>query len=403
MTKKSYMPRWLDLRDEVAKSIGLLNGHVSDIKTINVLNNVTRTLMNKQALPDGIKKTFIENIRRRTQRTDFAYDGEIKLTANQIKYARQHGRNQMIATPSAQAISSTFHPEHEKDELLAAFQRHFTHISSHIQPDFTLLSSILGLRAAQLLESWWRNEIKSNEINHERAMTCPADEMKLAGSPDTHDLAHSGHEPAALSGHAMIAHEPAAAGFPQARTIIENHCGGEEMTREVSAPVVQMPVRKTRRSEIAISYFHNDQDKAPSAMFEFGDAKFSLIFATADHAEAKLSDVSTPKWMQWLEAAGGGDLRSKSRAAADKGRLSRYVMSPLYAAADKFGYKGPVEEDCVVILHWDGDEPAEASFVAGETVVNISLERFSNGEGKKPLFKGRAAMPTIEAEPAMAA
>ena len=64
MTEKSYTPRWLDLRDEVAKSIGLLNAPISDRQTINVLNNITRTLMNKQALPDGLKKTFIENIRR---------------------------------------------------------------------------------------------------------------------------------------------------------------------------------------------------------------------------------------------------------------------------------------------------------------------------------------------------
>lgn len=402
MTKKSYMPRWLDLRDEVARSIGLLNGHVSDIKTIHVLNSVTRTLMNKQALPDGIKKTFIENIRRRTQHTDFAYDGEIKLTANQIKYARQHGRDQMIAMPGAQAISSTFHPEHEKDELLAAFQRHFTHISSHIQPDFTLLSSILGLRHAQLLESWWRNEIKSNEINHERAMTCPADEMKLAGSPEAHDLGHSGHEPAALSGHTMIAHEPAAAGFPQARSIIENH-SGDEMTREVSAPVVQMPVRKTRRSEIAISYFHNDPDKAPSAMFEFGDEKFSLLFATADYAEAKLAAVSAPEWMQWFEAEGGDDIRNASRSATTAGKLSRYVMSPLYAAIDKYGYKAPVEPDCVVVLGWEADVPVTALLVAGNDFYPITLEYFSDGADKRPLFKGRAAIPKFEAEPAMAA
>ncbi|OHC99251.1 MAG: hypothetical protein A3H25_03955 [Sphingomonadales bacterium RIFCSPLOWO2_12_FULL_63_15] len=396
------MPRWLDLRDEVAKSIGLLNGHVSDIKTINVLNSVTRTLMNKQALPDGMKKTFIENIRRRTQRTDFAYDGEVKLTANKIKYARQHGRDQIIAMPGAQAISSTFHPEHEKDELLAAFQRHFIHISSRIQPDFTLLSSILGLRAAQLLDSWWRNEIKSNEINHERAMTCPSDEMKLAGSPEAHDLAHLGHEPAALSGHAMIAHEPAAAGFSQARTIIENH-SGEEMTREVSAPVVQMPVRKTRRSEIAISYFHNDPDKAPSAMFEFGDEKFSLLFATADHAEAKLAAVSAPEWMQWFEAEGGDDIRNASRSATTAGKLSRYVMSPLYAAADKFGYKAPVESDCVVVLGWEGDIPTNALLVAGTNFHPITLEYFSNGDGKKPLFKGHAPIVQSGAQPAMAA
>jgi len=396
MTKQSYMPRWLDLRDEVAKSIGLLNSPIHDRQTINVLNNVTRTLMNKQALPDGLKKTFIENIRRRTQRTDFAYDGEIKLTANQIKYARQHSRDHLIAAPAAKTIPSSFHPEDGKDELLEAFQRHFIHVSSHIQPDFTLLSSILGLRPAQLLEFWWRNEIKSNEINHESAMTCPSDEMKLAGSPEPHDFACSGHEPAALSGHAMTAHEPAAAGFPRAKTIIEND-GGEEMAREMPAPTAQMAPRKTRRSEMAISYFHNDPAKAPSATFEFGDDKFSLLFATADSAEARLRDVSDPEWMKWLDAEGGNDLRSASRKAADEGKLSRYVMSPLYASNDTYGYKPPVVQDCAIVLGWENDVPATALLVVGKAFFPITLDYFSDGTGKKPLFKGRAALPEFEA------
>jgi hypothetical protein len=401
MTEKSYTPRWLDLRDEVAKSIGLLNAPISDRQTINVLNNITRTLMNKQALPDGLKKTFIENIRRRTRHTDFAYDGAIRLTANQVKYARQHGRDQMIAMPSAQAISSTFHPEHEKDELLAAFQRYFILIASDIQPDFTLLSSILGPRAAQLLEFWWRNEIKSNEINHEQPMTRPSDEMRLAGSPDVHDIGGVVHEPAALSGHAMMAHEPAAAGFPQARTIIDNHDHDEEVTQEVAMPVIALP-RKMRRPEIAISYFHNDLTKAPSAMFEFSDERFSLLFATADSAEERLRSVSNAEWIGWLEQSGGSEIREASRKASAAGHLSRYVMSPLYAAADKYGYKAPVVENCVVVLGWEADTPVKAMLVAGHEVYPIDLERCSYGEGRKPLFKGRAALP-VQQDAAMAA
>ena len=401
MTKKPNAPRWLDLCDEVANSLGRLNSGKADIQTVNVLNNVIRTLMNKQALPDRLAATFLECIRRRTGRTDFAYAGPIKLTANQIKYAKRHGRDQIIMAPQSQAISPTFQPNSDRDELLAAFQRHFIHISSVFQPDFNRLSSILGPRAAELLEFWWRNEMKSNEINHE-PMTCPSDGMKLAGSPDVHDLPIQSHEPAALSGHAMIAHEPAAARFSQAKTIMENHSGGEEM-RGVSAPVVQMPVRKTRRPEIAISYFHNDPAKAPSAVFEIGDEKYSLLFATADHAEAKLNGVSAPEWMKWFEAEGGDDIRDASRAAAAAGKLSRYVMSPLYAAIDKYGYKAPVEPDCVVVLGWEDDVPVTALLVAGKNFHPIALEYFSNGDGKKPLFKGRALMPHMQEAPALAA
>lgn len=388
MTKKSYMPRWLDLRDEIADSIGLLNGHVSDLKTIHVLNNVTRTLMNKQALPDGLKKTFIENIRRRTRHTGFIYDGEIRLTVDQVKYAKQRGRGEMIPLPVAQSIPPAFPPANEAAELLEAFQRYFLLIATHFPPDSPHISTNLGSKTAELLEFWWRNEIKSTEINHDGTMTCPLDEMRLASSPDIHDFANDDHE-------------PAAAGFPQARGIIENHDGREGTM--VPAPVVALPRRK-RRPEIAISYFHNNPAQAPSAMFEFGDEKYSLLFATADHAEERLRSVSDPEWIDWLEQSGGSDIRDRSRATSKTGHVSRYVMSPLYAANDKRGYKPPVVENCVVVLCWEEDAPVIAILIAGQTICPIDLGRFSNGEGKKPLFKGRAAMPVQDEDtPAMAA
>lgn len=401
MTKKSYTPRWLDLRDEIAKSIGLLNGHVSDIKTVNVLNNVTRTLMNKQALPERLKATFIDNIRHRTQHADFAYDREIRLTVDQIKYAKQRGRGEMIPLPVAQSIPPAFPPANETGELLEAFQRYFLLIAAHFPPDSPHISTNLGPKAAKMLEFWWRNEIKSTEINHDSPMTCPSDDMKLAGSPHAHDFANDDHEPAALAGHAMIAHEPAAAGFPQARRIIGNHDGRERT--KVAAPVAALPRRK-RRPEIAISYFHNNPAKAPSATFEYGDEKYSLLFATADLAEERLRSVSDPEWIDWLEQSGGSDIRDRSRAASNANHLSRYVMSPLYAAADKYGYKTPVMENCVVVLGWEEDAPVIAILIVGQSMYPIELERFSNGEGKKPLFKGRAAMPVPNDDaPAMAA
>lgn len=377
MTKKSYTPRWLDICDDIASSIGILNGHLSDTKTVNVLNNVIRTLMNKQALPDGLKKTFIENIRRRTRHTDFSYAGEIKLSDEQIKYAKRHSRGRMIPLPAARQIPTAFPPANETGELLEAFQRYFLLIATHFPPDSPHISTNLGSKTAELLEFWWRNEIKSTEINHDVAMICPSDDMRLAGSPNVHDFANDDHE-------------PAAAGFPQARTIMENHDGRERT--KVAAPVVALPRRK-RRPEIAISYFHNNPAQAPSAMFEFGDEKYSLLFATADHAEERLRSVSDPEWIDWLEQSGGSDIRDRSRATSKTGHVSQYVMSPLYAANDKRAYKPPVVENCVVILVWEEDAPVTAILIAGQTICPIELGRFSNGEGKKPLFKGRAPMP----------
>jgi len=180
---------------------------------------------------------------------------------------------------------------------------------------------------------------------------------------------------------------------------MDNHSRDERMALEMPAPVVALP-RRTRRPEIAISYFHNDLAKAPSAMFEYGDQKFSLNFATADSTEAKLTGVSDAQWMTWLDAAGGSELRQTSRDGIKTGRLHQYNMSPLYGPDDKYGYKGPVVGNCMVALIWEDECPVAAILVDNQNIHTIKLKRFSQGEGKRPLFKGRAALPMQNDDPA---
>lgn len=388
MTKKFYTPRWLDLCDEIANSIGILNGDISDRKTINVLNNVIRTLMNKQALPDRLAATFLECIRRRTAHTNFAYSGLIKLTANQIKYAKRHGRDQIIPMPAPQAISSTFQPMDEKDELLAAFQRHFVHISSCIQPDFIQLSSILGSRTAELLGSWWRNEMELTEINHDGSMICPQDGMRLAGSPDVDDFANDRHEHAALPRHSMMSHEPAAAGSPQARTIIENHggCGG----------AVKPAPRPAKSRKLVLSYFHNNRSKEPSAVLEYEGKRFSLVFTTVDKADPKIYANSTAEWRNALEISGLVSLRSQCRDFEKADSIRRFMMSPFYGEGDTFGKASAAFRHNAVafLFHDDSGQPESILVQDGYLEVTVPLKSVASAHAKGPLFKGSAIMPT---------
>ena len=376
--KRSNAPQWLRLRDEVLASVGVLISPVSDRKTINVMENVTRMLMAKQALSDRMKAAFIENIRRRTKHTDFSYDGEIKLTANQWKHAKKTGRDKLPETIKNEPVSSDFHPSDDRDELLAAFQLLFTHLSPELHPHFNCLSSILTRRQAELLGFGELNEINGNEINHEQAMTCPSDDIKLAGSPDVHEEVISGHEPAAPHGlHANV--------------VMRDNGHEGERSRQVRKTSANAP-RSARHNEIVVSYFHNDPAKGPTANLEIGGEVFRLVFATADAAEDKLRDIASKEWQICFEENVGRSVRQRSQAATKAGLVQQYCVSPLYDEKDKFGLKEPVA-DCVAVLWADSDGPPEGlMLVTGHKVNFINLERFSNGEHHRPLFKGRAAI-----------
>jgi len=208
--------------------------------------------------------------------------------------------------------------------------------------------------------------------------------MKLAGSPDAHDEAICAHEPTAPE----LLH--ANSGMQDSDYREDGAAVGDATTHPRS--------RKCRSDEIAISYFHNDPAKSPSANLEVGDERYSLIFATADMAEDRLRASSSQEWRTWFEEQCGSIIRQQSQSATRAGSVSQYVMSPIYSGDDRFGRKSPFMENCVVVLAWEADEPVRAVLVLEYNWVYIDLERFSKGENKKPLYKGMAALPQPKEE-----
>eukprot|EP01037_Dinobryon_pediforme_P001781 gene1781-1811_t len=363
-------PQWFNLRDEVLASIGLLNGALADQKTLNVMCAVTRALMNKQALPEKLAGTFLECIRRRTRHTDFTFDGEIRLTHNQWKHARKTGRDKVPGCENGTHVVLQLHPEDERDALLDAFQRYFIHLSTTNQPDFIQLSSVLGAKPAQMLEFWWRNTMKSNEINHEPDMIFASPPMRLAGSPDVHDRQTSINEPAA----------------PEINHVRTDGKLVGEGVQDADGRVVRPA--KWHSDEIAISFFQSDTLKPASANIEIFGEKWHLNFATADFAEDKFFPVSSPEWKLWYGEIGGNAMRAESRAYAAEGSPMQYLMSPIYRAGDKFGKQTPLE-NAVAVIGWEAKGvPINIAVVINSKMIFVPMTRFSYGEKSRPTFKG---------------
>lgn len=371
-------PQWFNLRDEVLASIGLLNGALADQKTLNVMCAVTRALMNKQALPEKLKGTFLECIRRRTRHTDFTFDGEIRLSHNQWKHARKTGRDKVPGCENGGHVVLQLHPEDERDALLDAFQRYFIHLSTTNQPDFIQLSSALGAKPAQMLEFWWRNTMKSNEINHEPDMIFASPPMRLAGSPDVHDPQAPMHGPAA----------------PELAHVRTNEVlAGERMN---GAEVRVDRTAKLQSDEITISFFQSDPVMPASANIEIFGEKRHLVFAAADFAEDKLFLVCSSDWKRWYCDNGGDVMRAESRAQAAEGSPMQYLMSPIYRNGDKFGRRPP-HENAVAIVGWEGKGvPSSIVVVVDTTIITVPMTRFSQGEGNRPTFKGHVKLERDE-------
>lgn len=386
MSEKSrkQAPQWFMLRNEILGSIGRMNSAHADRLTYNVMTKATRLLMARQALPDGLKKTFIENIRRRTKHANFDYHGPIQLSGNQWKHARKTGQDvmpdltQLLTQHNSQELGTTFQDEvqdevgGEEAILFEALQLWFIHQSSIIQPDFTLLSSILGLEPAQALEFWWRNIMKSNEMNHESDMTSASQSMRLAGSPDAHDLPRTGHEPAAL-------------GRSHARTFIEEH-----EPEELVAPGEQSATGAAGSREVVISYFHRDPARAPSANLEFCGTRYALVFSPIDVAEDKIFKASDPEWWKLVDRKVLENLRVRSRNAMQQGMVQRFALSPIYAAHDTFGRARASEGNAMAILRWtDGAEPEAIELVVEDQLIAVPLLRYAGRNDKAPSYKGR--------------
>lgn len=389
MSEKSrkQAPQWFMLRNEILGSIGRMNSTHADRLTYNVMTKVTRLLMARQALPDGLKKTFIENIRRRTKHVNFDYPGPIQLSGNQWKHARKTGQDvmpdltQLLTQHNSSELGTTFQNEvqdevgGEEAMLFEALQLWFIHQSSINQPDFTLLSSILGLEPAQILEFWWRNIMKSNEINHEPDMTSASQSMRLTGSPDAHDLPRTGHE-------------PAAPGRSHAKSSTEVH-EPEEGVEQAEQPAASPAGSR----EVVVSYFHRDPAREPSANLEFYGTRYSLVFALADVAEDKIYKASDSAWWTLVDQNVLQTVRAASRSAAQRGMVQRFVLSPIYAEKDTFGRAAVGAGNAMAILRWTAaGEPEAIELVDGNQLIAIPLRRYAGRNDKAPSYKGRVVL-----------
>lgn len=390
MSQKSrkQAPQWFMLRNEILGSIGRMNSVHADRLTYNVMTKATRLLMARQALPDGLKKTFIENIRRRTKQVNFDYSGPIQLSGNQWKHARKTGQDvmpdlaQLLSQHDSPELGKAFQDEVEDEVvseeamLVDALQLWFIHQSSINQPDFTLLSSILGPELAQSLEFWWRNIMKSNEMNHEPDMTSAPQSMRLAGSPDAHDQSR--------------AHEPAAPEHRHARIPIRENEQGNVGELES----VPLPATGTAGSrEVVISYFHRDPARAPSAVLEFCGTRYALVFSTADAVEDKIFKASDNEWWKRMDKGILHNVRVGSRHAEQQGMVQRFVLSPIYAAHDTFGRARTGERNAMAILRWtDLGEPEAVELIDGDRPITVPLRPYAGRNEKAPSYKGRAVL-----------
>lgn len=384
---RKQAPQWFMLRNEVLSSIGRMNSRLADRLTYNVMVKATQMLMARQALPDGLKKTFLENIRRRTRQVNFDYTGPILLSANQWKHARKTGQDiipgldQLLSQHSTRELETKLQDE-VLDEvggstaiLLEALQLWFIHQSSINQPDFTLLSSILGPKAGRALEFWWCNVMKLNEINHEHDMIYAPQLMRLTGSPDAQDLPRTSHEPAASE-------------QSHVRTSIEEH-----EPEEVAEPEEQSVTSAAASREVVISYFHRDPARAPSANLEFCGMRYALVFSLVDVAEDKIFKASGSEWWKLVDRNVLESVRARSRNAAQQGVVQRFALSPIYAAHDTFGRAAVGESDAMAILRWtDGGEPEAVELVVGERIIPVMLRPFAGRNDKAPSYKGRVTI-----------
>lgn len=293
------------------------------------------------------------------------------MNSKQLAYARRTGAGSVPGCAPNSVPQSVEASPLKADELdlLEAFQRYFAHLSSTVRPDFNHLSSVLGEKAAETLAFWWRNEMKSKEIDHEPDMICASPSMMLAGSPDVHNMPVSTHEPAAPElVHIRAVHEIS---------------GDDVVVAGEADPVAEPPL------EIAISFFQSDPFKAASANIEFCGEKYHLNFTTVDAAEDRLFQVCSRGWKEWYCDNGGDNLRAEARALGSEGSPKQYLMSPIYFTGDKFGRKAPLE-DAVVIIDWAAvGVPETICVLLRQKFVSVPMTRFSQGEGNRPTFKGK--------------
>ncbi|GGD87113.1 hypothetical protein GCM10011515_03250 [Tsuneonella deserti] len=322
------------------------------------------TLVKGNALSEKQRAVFIDNIRIRLGKTDFDWQGPIKLTRTQMPAARdllaQHagaassrGVDAGIEQDLMDEVAALKARVVDLERILNEMLRTFDDGSASMLPSSYTLPAETALEAAESAGSRSLTKRNGTKRNHGADMTCPSgaiDPMNIAMPsapandvlPSTSDMGNKSHDKSA---------------------------------------------RRPSSNRAVVSYFRNDPQRPPSAVLEFDGERYSLVFNTADTSEDKMRTTFSNEWLCQFEATIGKTMRAQSRSnsASDK----RYVMSPLYSARDCYGIRQPVLPDCVAILVWADDCTPEAVIVlVDDSDLTISLNPVTQTKPKGPTHKG---------------
>lgn len=360
-----YTPRWITFVSQILDGLfdGERSGH-NDQTTQRIMLTCLRTLAKGNALSEKQSAVFIDNIRIRLGRSDFQWQGTIKLTRSQMPAARQllalhagaancRGNDATIEQDLMGEVAALKARVVDLERLLGEILRTCNDGSAPLPSISCALPAKMTLEAAETAGLPSLTKRNETERNHGSHMSCPS------GATD-----------------------PMSVGMPSApaNDVLPSTSDKENEPHHIST-------RRRGGTRAVVSYFRNDLLRPPSANLEIGGERYSLVFHAADMAEEKMKGTFSSEWMRQFEDAFGKAIRAQSRA--NNSSDHRYVMSPLYGGTDSFGRKQPAVPDCVAVLTWSGDAvPQSVVVVIGDVDVTIPLAPVAQTKPKGPTHKG---------------
>ena len=359
-----YAPRWITYASRILDGLfDNTRSRADDLTTQRIMLSSLQALAKGLALSEKQKAAFIDNIRVRLGKPQFAWDGPILLTRSQMP-----GAQSLLMRLCTEAIQrSDAAIEQDLQMMVGRLEARVAELEANVVQllhqsctnaasmplDSCTKAALVGTEQLETLDFSGATKRNETKRNHDGAMNFPLDPMTPT----------SGRQSAAND-----------ASSSTAETTERNHGIEAGKARDFSDRVV-------------VSYFRNEPDAEPSANLEFGGQRFSLIFHSADVAEERLYPNSTPEWRAAFEHTFGAFLRQRSRANARSDL--RYVMSPLYAEKDKFGMRGPVANNCVAVLAWNEQlQPQSVTIVYGDDAAIVPLTPARQTKPKSPTHKG---------------
>lgn len=316
------------------------------------------------ALSEKQKAAFIDNIRVRLGKPQFAWDGPILLTRSQV--------------PGAQSLLMRLCTE--------AIQRS----NAAIEQDLQATAERLEARVAEL-------EANVAQLLHHsctNAASMPLDSCTKAAQMSTEQLETLDFSGATKRNETKRNHD-GPMNFPlepmsptSGRQLAANDISSSTADTTERNHGIEAGKAGDFHDHAVVSFFRNDPNAPPSANLELNGKRYSLLFHRADVAEERMFACSSREWRVAFEEMIGAALREHSRdnAGSDK----QYVMSPLYNERDRFGMKKPVIENCVAVLLWTDDmQPKSVTIIKDDTdIATIPLSRAQQTKPKSPTHKG---------------